>query len=144
MPSKRKLRTFLKRKQNTGVLDLTAMTDIIFILLIFFVLTSNVAQNVFDLEIPKADEGYAEEQKERQLEDIKITIFKNGEFAIGENKIQDYKIFKNEIKKIAKQGKERQFILIIESSLPVQNLMELLTFFKSEKITNVDILLQKQ
>jgi biopolymer transport protein ExbD len=144
MSSKRRFRKVLKKHSSVSVLDLTAMTDIIFILLIFFVLTSNVAQNVFDLEIPKADENYVEEKSATQLTEIKITLFTSGEFAIGEQKIQDYKLLKEEIKKLHNQNKEAQFLLITESSLPVQKLMELLTFFKTEQITKVDILLQKQ
>jgi biopolymer transport protein ExbD len=144
MSSKRRFRKVLKKHSSGSVLDLTAMTDIIFILLIFFVLTSNVAQNVFDLEIPKADENYVEERSANQITEIKITLFTSGEFAIGEQKIQDYKLLKEEIKKLHNKNKEAQFLLITESSLPVQKLMELLTFFKTEKITKVDILLQKQ
>jgi biopolymer transport protein ExbD len=120
------------------------MTDIIFILLIFFILTSNVAQNIFDLELPKSDESYADQNIANKTNEIKITLFTNGEFAIGEEKIRDYKSLKEEIKKLHSKNQETQFLLIAESTLEVQTLMELLTFFKAEKITKVDILLQKQ
>ena len=144
MSFKRRFRKLKKRQSSTNVIDLTAMTDIIFILLIFFILTSNVAQNIFDLELPKSDESYADENLANKANEVKITLFTNGEFAIGEQKIRDYKLLKEEITKLHKENQEAQFLLITESTLQVQTLMELLTFFKAEKITKVDILLQKQ
>jgi biopolymer transport protein ExbD len=143
MHFRRKIRK-IKSKHNFAVLDLTAMTDIIFIMLIFFILTSNVAQNVFDLEIPKADENYTEEKGAGNAPEIKITLFTNGNFAIGEKRFYHYNDLKKEISSLYKQTPEAQFLLITESTLPVQTLMELLTFFKSQKITKVDVLLRKK
>jgi len=123
------------------MIDLTAMTDIIFILLIFFILTSNVAQNVFDFEIPKADENLTQ-FNQSQFDEVKISLFANGQFAIGEQKFNNYKIFTNFIKEKYSKNKDIEFLLVTEKTLPVDNLMKILTFFKSQNITKVDILIE--
>lgn len=143
MLSRRKLRKFLSKRQQGNVIDLTAMIDVVFILLLFFVLTSNVAQNIFDIELPKADSSYTEEGEAASFLEIRLTLFSNGEFAIESGKIQNFEAFKAEILKIYNKNPQAKFLIVSESTLPVQTLMELLTFLKAQKITKIDILLQK-
>ena len=138
-----KKKNFLKEPEKTSsFFDLTPMIDIVFILLVFFILTANVAQNVFDLTLPSSDENYKEDLKE-EGEQVKVTLFATGEFAINEVKFQDYSKFKNEIIKIYKTKPDTQFLLISEANLSVEKLMLLLTFLKANEITKIDILLKK-
>ena len=143
MGSRRRLKTAFSNESSTSMIDLTAMTDIIFILLIFFILTSNVAQNIFDFEIPKADENF-KEAKQPNSKEVKVSLFANGEFAIGETIFKDYKAFTNALKIVHKKDVNAEFLLVTEKTLPVQNLMQVLTFFKSENITKIDVLIQSQ
>lgn len=143
MQSRAKLRRTLSTEKSVNAIDLTAMTDIIFILLIFFILTSNVAQNIFDFELPKADENFTSSKDLDAVNQAKITIFASGEYAIGEEKFRDYKKFKKAVKSIYKKNKNTEFLLISENTLPVENLMKIITFFQSEDITKVDILVTK-
>ncbi len=144
MPLNRRLKKTLNRRRGEGVIDLTAMTDMIFILLIFFILTSNVAQNVFDIELPKADPSYKQTKSLSDVKDIKITIFTNGEFAVGETKYKSYDDFKKEVKRLYSLNKNTQFVLITEKTLPTENLFTVLTFLKAEDITKVDILVKQE
>lgn len=142
-------RKFLRRHQRLQVydntLDLTVLLDIVFILLIFFILTANVAQNVFDLTLPKADENYKEEESlANKGTIIKLTLFTNGEYAIGDNRLSDYSTFKNQILAKYEKNKAVEFLVIPENTLPVEKLMELLTFFKSHNIAKIDILLKNK
>jgi biopolymer transport protein ExbD len=144
MPLNRRLKKTLNRRRGEGVIDLTAMTDMIFILLIFFILTSNVAQNVFDIELPKADPSYKQTKPLSDVKDVKITIFTNGEFAVGDTKYQNYDAFKKEVKRLYSLNKNTPFVLITEKTLPTENLFTVLTFLKAENITKVDILVKQE
>ena len=135
---------FNKRKEASAFFDLTPMIDIVFILLVFFILTANVAQNVFDLTLPTADENYKEERGASEIKQVKITLFSSGKYAIGEKTINEYDDFKNEIIKIHNADRETEFLIISEANLSVEKFMSLLTFLKSKKITKIDILLKKQ
>jgi biopolymer transport protein ExbD len=139
-----KKRLLHKKKGDISFVDLTPMIDIVFILLVFFILTSNVAQNVFDLSLPSADENYKEEKEAGDFKQIKITLFTSGEYAIGEEKFQEYFKFKERILMIYDSEPKTEFLIISENTLPVEKLMELLTFLKAKNITKIDILLKKQ
>ena len=143
MQSKAKLRRMLESEKSLNAIDLTAMTDIIFILLIFFVLTSNVAQNIFDFELPKADDNFTSFKETHPINQSKITIFTNGEFAIEKEKFKSYDKFKKALKLAYNKNKNTEFLLISENTLPVESLMKVITFFQSENITKVDILVTK-
>jgi biopolymer transport protein ExbD len=130
--SKKKLRKRHLNRSEIVIMDMTPMIDIVFILIVFFVLTSNVTQNIFDLELPKADQNYKEEKTSG-----------NGEYAVGETKIFGYEAFKVAILNIYKADSSVKFLIIAESSLSVGRMMELLTFLKSNNITKIDILLEK-
>ncbi|MDO5509132.1 MAG: biopolymer transporter ExbD [Weeksellaceae bacterium] len=63
--------------------SMSSMTDIVFLLLIFFLLTSTmVPTNILDLKLPKAD-GEAVQQ-----ESVMVSINNDGVFFIGEEPIQ--------------------------------------------------------
>lgn len=144
MSLNRRLKKTLNRRRGDGVIDLTAMTDMIFILLIFFILTSNVAQNVFDIELPKSDPSYKQTKAISDAKDVKITLFTNGEFAVGDTKYQNYDAFKKEVKRLHTLNKNTPFVLITEKTLPTENLFTVLTFLKAEDITKVDILVKQE
>lgn len=137
-------RRFLKRKERVAaIMDLTPMIDIVFILIVFLVLTANVAQNIFDLELPKADESYSNEQTSKAFKEEKLTLFTNGKFAVGETVYSSISLFKQVILDSYKQDANIRFLIIAESTLQVEVLMEFLTFLKANNITQIDILLKK-
>lgn len=132
------------KKFETGFgFDLTPMIDIVFILIVFLILTANVAQNIFDLELPKADENYKNEIIPIASKEEKLTLFANGTFAIGEEKYSSLNLFKQAVLQNYKQDSGIRFLIIIESTLPAEALMEFLTFLKANNITQIDILLKK-
>lgn len=137
-------RRFLKTKESgSAIMDLTPMIDIVFILIVFLILTANVAQNIFDLELPKSDEAYKNEQTSKALKEEKLTLFANGKFAAGETIYSGISLFKQAILDIYKKDSNIRFLIIAESTLPVETLMEFLTFLKANNITQIDILLKK-
>ena len=85
-----------------------------------------------------------EEKEAGDLKQIKITLFTSGQYAIGEEKFQEYFKFKDRIVTIHNTEPKTEFLIISENTLPVEKLMELLTFLKSKNITKIDILLKKQ
>lgn len=134
-----------KNKADSGIvgLDLTPLIDVVFILLIFFILTANVAQNVFDLELPKADDGYKAEERDIKENLVKLTLFANGEYAIEEKKVLGYTAFKERVLAVYFKNSSTKFLIIAENTLSVEKMMEFLTFLKSNNITKIDILLKK-
>lgn len=62
--------------------SMASMTDIVFLLLIFFMLTSNVAQSAIDLKLPKSNTSKSSQ------EPVAVSISNEGLFYIGEVNIE--------------------------------------------------------
>lgn len=80
------------RNKIDASFSMSSMTDIVFLLLIFFVLTSTISPiNVLDLKLPSADGETIQEEQ------VVVSINNEGQFFIGENPIdkQELEMFLN-------------------------------------------------
>lgn len=120
------------------LIDMTPLIDAVFILLIFFILTANVAQHVYPVQLPKADSSF-----HQHLEDnspIKVTLFADGTFAVNQQKYASLNKVKSEIKHIV--SKESKVVVIPDKNTKSGDLISFLTFLEGNNITNVDILIE--
>ncbi len=67
-----------KNKINPNF-SMASMTDIIFLLLIFFLITSNVTQNALDVKLPEA------KGNDNQKETVVVTITEDNRYYVGED-----------------------------------------------------------
>ena len=71
---------FEGRRRTSHVPNLTPLIDIVFLLLIFFMLTSHfVRDEVLNIDLPEADSGEALDQPEQ----IEIIVTEAGEYSIN-------------------------------------------------------------
>ncbi|AIM60861.1 biopolymer transporter ExbD [Cellulophaga lytica] len=92
--------------------SMSSMTDIVFLLLVFFMLTSN-APNALDLLLPKA------KGKSTNTQNVSVSINKNLEYFVNNEKING-KYIEIELKK-ALEGQEKPTIILrAEETVPVK------------------------
>jgi biopolymer transport protein ExbD len=71
-----------KRTRSSGEFGLSAMTDIIFMLLIFFILTSTVSpETILKVVLPKGVED-----QHLPVKPIRVFLDAEGQYAVNENK----------------------------------------------------------
>jgi biopolymer transport protein ExbD len=71
-----------KRTRSSGEFGLSAMTDIIFMLLIFFILTSTVSpETILKVVLPKGVED-----QHLPVKPIRVFLNAEGQYAVNENK----------------------------------------------------------
>ena len=87
--------------------SMASMTDIVFLLLIFFLITSNVQQNALDVKLPEA-KGNASQQ-----ETVTVTITKEGRFYVGEDEFTKENIEGGIISKL-RENQDSTFIIIAD------------------------------
>ena len=121
-------------------IDLTPMIDVTFILLIFFVITANIAQHVYSITLPEADANYSNQNFKDKT--MKITIFANGTVAVGGQEYQHLATVKKIIRDAVLQNPKINIILIPDTKAETGTLLSLLTFLEGNNIKNVDILVQ--
>ncbi|MGV9004905.1 ExbD/TolR family protein [Flavobacterium sp.] len=102
------------RNKVSPEFNMSSMTDIVFLLLIFFMLTSTmVTTNALDLVLPKA-KGKTDSNKS-----VSISIDKDLKFYLDKNQIEESTV---EAQLLAAMGgdKEKSVILRAEEGVPIE------------------------
>lgn len=96
------------RNKISADFSMSSMTDIVFLLLIFFMLTSTmVSTNVLNLELPKADGAPAQEKQ------VIVSINNEGKYFIDKNNINKESL-ERELKTLFGNQPDASFILQAE------------------------------
>ncbi|HEX5743178.1 MAG TPA: biopolymer transporter ExbD [Flavobacteriaceae bacterium] len=102
------------RNKVTPEFSMASMTDIVFLLLIFFMITSTlVTTSALDILLPKA-EGKTENKKA-----VSITITKNLEYFI-DNKSSSIETVEQELAALLKSEENPSLILRAEEGVPIE------------------------
>ena len=121
-----------------NVIDLTPLLDVLFILLIFFILTSGISQIYTEIQLPQTDELLDSKKNDQKTVLIEISGEKHY-WKINGKLIYDYEEVKRHLLDLHQSSEAQSYILALERTLPVELLLDLLNFFSAQHITNVQI-----
>jgi biopolymer transport protein ExbD len=108
------------RNKVTPNFNMSSMTDIVFLLLIFFMLTSTlVSPNALKLLLPSSKAKTLEKQT------ISISITKDIQFYINENPVLDNTI-EQELKLIINNEQEPAIILHTDKSVAIEHVVKVM------------------
>ncbi len=108
--------------------NMSSMTDIVFLLLIFFMLTSTlVTVNAIDVLLPKAG-GKTENNKS-----VAVTITKNSQFYINKQNVSEQNL---EIVLLKKVGikKDRTVVIRGDQNVPYKKVMQVIDIANKNKL----------
>ena len=121
--------------------DLTPLLDVMFMLIVFLVLTTNTMQQVFDVTLPEDKDDTLEVLTENNT--IKITIFAEDKaWAIDEQKFKDFEQFKKALVQLYNKSSEKKVVVYGDKAATIDRLMSLLTFLRSKGIETADIVME--
>lgn len=107
---------------------MSSMTDIVFLLLIFFMLTSTlVTVNALDIVLPKA-QGKTESKKSTA-----VSITKNLNFFVNKKKVQEGKIEQYLLEKLSAE-ENPTIVLRAEEGVPIEKAVKILDIANRNKI----------
>jgi len=108
--------------------NMSSMTDIVFLLLIFFMLTSTlVTVNALDIMLPKA-QGKTENKKS-----VAISITKNLDFYIDREKVKESNLERYLLENI-KAEENPTIVLRAEEGVPIEKAVKVLDIANRNKI----------
>ena len=108
------------RNKVSANFNMSSMTDIVFLLLIFFMLTSTlVSPNALKLLLPSSKAKTLEKQT------ISISITKDIDFYINENKVKAASI-EQELKLLIKNEKEPAIILHTNKTVAIEHVVKVM------------------
>ena len=100
--------------------NMSSMTDIVFLLLIFFMLTSTlVSPNALKLLLPNSKAKTLEKQT------ISVSISKNLDFYINENQVIVSNL-ENELKQVLSQQQEPAIILHADKTVDIEHVVKVM------------------
>lgn len=116
------------RNKVTPEFNMSSMTDIVFLLLIFFMLTSTmVTTNALDLVLPKA-KGKTDSNK-----NVAVSINKDLEFFIDKDKVSEEEL-ESKLLPLFTEDKEKAIILRAEEGVPIEKAVSVLDIANRNQI----------
>ncbi|MBC8755680.1 biopolymer transporter ExbD [Kordia sp. YSTF-M3] len=113
------------RNKVSPEFSMSSMTDIVFLLLVFFMLTSN-SPNALDLLLPKA------KGKSTNTQNVAVSIKKNLEIYIDSDRIREGQIEAKLKAKLAGQS-EPTIILRAEEGVPIEKAVNIMDIANRNK-----------
>lgn len=106
-------------------IDLTPLIDVVFMLLIFFIMTTTFSKPVQDVILPASKMA---ESKETQTQEILISVTKDGKVYYNNTLIKE-----EEIKSILDANTDKMLNLYIDKSAPFQSFVNIIDIAKKER-----------
>ena len=105
------------RNKISAEFSMSSMTDIVFLLLVFFLLTSPaITPDALDLILPKA------KGKSTNKQNASVSITKDGAYYVNKERVSKISIEK-ELKNILEGQDEPSVILRAEEGVPIENVV---------------------
>lgn len=121
--------------------DLTPMLDILFILLVFFMITAGAVFQSLDLTLPSS---VAEELSiVNEPKHIMLEIRESG-YAIDGKQIAEFEQLKQLVPDTIKAKPEHELIIAGDKNIPIEQLLKVLTYLQSQGIEAANILMQNE
>ena len=103
------------RNKVSAEFSMSSMTDIVFLLLVFFLLTSPASTpDALDLILPKA------KGKTSNVQKASVSITKDGAYYVDKERVSEYSI-ESELKKTLAGQEEPTIILRAEEGVPIED-----------------------
>ncbi len=121
--------------------DLTPMLDLIFMLLIFFMLTANPVKQILTIDLP--EKGSEQVASTEQHETITVILYPEpNHWGVNNNEYYDWESVKLAITEAQVKSAEARFQIAGDRQSKLESLLQLLTYFKSQDIVVADILMK--
>lgn len=103
------------RNKVSAEFSMSSMTDIVFLLLVFFLLTSPaITPEALDMILPRA------KGKTTNVQKASVSITKEGAYYVNKERVSEYGIEK-ELKKVLSGQEEPTIILRAEEGVPIED-----------------------
>ncbi|NOQ17038.1 MAG: biopolymer transporter ExbD [Methyloprofundus sp.] len=134
---------FRKNKHQPLEISLTPMIDVVFLLLIFFMVTTTFSQQTaIKIQLPQAD-GQAKVERQQQV--LMLTIAKGGQYYINDKALADGKL-STLSKALSKFSSNKHIPLVInaDARAPVQSAISVLDVASKIGFTNITFVTEKE
>ena len=133
----------IKKKRGPLILEMTPLVDIVFLLLIFFLVATTFEDSKTGIKIELPSSTIMELQ---EVKEIQVLITKNKEIVLNyrdNGKMVEKKVTKNNLKKILSEklskSKEKNVMISGDKNVDYGNIVKIMTIVKEAGATSLDI-----
>lgn len=120
--------------------DLTPMLDILFILLVFFMLVAGATLQSLEITLPSAISKKLEATYQPQHIVLEIA---QDSFALESEPITEYRDLKNQVVRLIQTKPDDQWIIASDKDVSIEKVLRILTFLQSQGVEVANILMQQ-
>lgn len=123
--------------------DLTPLLDIIFIVMVFLLLTANTQIKTMTVAIPQTQNASVLGSPNQDV--IAITLLKNSPFwALQGQGISDWNMFTHALLETAKASPNKPIVIAADKLASVENMLKVLALMQSNNINATNIVMEEQ
>lgn len=121
--------------------DLTPMLDILFILLVFFLLTAGAVFQALDLNLP---ETVAEDLQPPQAEEPLVLEIRDAGYAINGDAVTSFDALAAKLSAAVQRAPDREIVVAGDKDASIERLLRLLNHLRAEGVEAANILMKKE
>ena len=137
-----------KTNRRSGIVsdimpDLTSLIDVMFMLVLFLILTANTASYVISVDVPTDKDAVSEVVKDDEV--IAVTLLPdNGGWLIGSQEFKQEDAFHEALLAQIDPKNEKQKVAIIgDKTVSMQKLVDMMTFLQKNNVPMADIAVER-
>ncbi|MBF0239084.1 MAG: biopolymer transporter ExbD [SAR324 cluster bacterium] len=119
-------------------IDLTSLLDVMFILLIFFILTAGITHIYTEINLPQTTEGTS--PVSTLDEPLMIEIHASDKWILAGKPVAKFEDLKTAIIEFRKTKPEGEYVIAPENNIEINRLLSLLNFMASLEIDKVQVI----
>jgi len=125
-------------------LDLTALLDVLFMLLVFFLLTANSQERALNIDLPW--QGASQAQPLANEKKITLTLHSGEEAAWEVNGVRlgDWSSVEQTLRQLHEQQPKAEIIIAADRMAPSERLLQALAFLQGEGLVAAKILMDAE
>jgi len=130
-----------QRSADIGFPDLTALLDVIFILLVFLLLTANVAPKALTVSLP--EKGREQARDVNQKSPITITLFAGEErWALDGKEYVNWLVFELSLSEKIRLMEDPQIIIAGDKHVSLERLLQLFSWLQGHDLSAAQVLMR--
>lgn len=123
--------------------DLTPLLDIIFIVMVFLLLTANIQIKTMDVAIPQTDDAEVLASPDREVIAINI-LDGDPAWALQGEPIADWTSFTTQLLEAIAQEPEKPVVIAADKQANVESMLKVLAFMQNNNINATNIVMEEQ
>lgn len=124
--------------------DLTPMLDIIFIVMVFLLLTANVSVKTLNVDIPKTQENSQLSRPNKPVISVGILLDEKDKWALDGKTFSNWNEFTQALLNARKDSPEKPIVIAADKKTDVESMLNLLAFMQKHQISATNIVMEEQ